>query len=103
MRSFTVLPLTCIVASLTSCATATVDGHRVFGRVQDVSEADIRAAIAAEHRQSTWADKTIYDIQVVSRDEMYLFHQPSSENPSHDVLKRVYGKWHVVDTHVILN
>ena len=103
MRSSLVLSFALIVVILTSCATITVDGHRAFGRVHEVSEADIRAALAAEQRESTWADKTIYDIQVVSSAEMHLFHQPSSENPSHDVLRRVAGKWHVVDKQVILN
>ena len=103
MRSAIVLPFAFIAAILTSCATVTVDGHRVFGRVHDVSEADIRAALAAEQREGSWADKTIYDIQVLSSTEMYLFHQPSSDNPSHDVAKRVGGKWRIVDTRVILN
>ena len=103
MRSFAVLLLASLTLALPSCATVTVDGHRAFGRVHDVSEGDIRAALEAEQRESTWANKTIYDIQVVSSTEMHLFHQPSTENPSHDVLKRVGGKWHVVDTQVILN
>jgi hypothetical protein len=91
-----------VLACLASCATVHVDGHDVFGRVHDVSDADIRAALAAEQRESSWVDKTIYHIEVVSRDEMRLFHQPSRANRSHDVLKRVKGQWHVVDTHVIV-
>jgi hypothetical protein len=102
VRSLTFLPLACVVAGFTSCATTTIDGHPVFGRVEDVSQADIRAALAAEQRESMWADKTIYHIKVISRDEMLLFHLPDRRNPSCDVLKRVHGKWRVVDTHVIV-
>jgi hypothetical protein len=105
MRFSVVLPFALLLLALTSCVTVTpvtVDGHDVFGRVHDVSEADIRAAFAAVPRESTWANKTIYEIQVISSSEMHLFHQPVSENPSHDVMKRVGGKWHVVDTQVIV-
>jgi hypothetical protein len=94
----------CLLALLlVGCATVIVDGHRAYGRIHDVSEADIRAALAADRVQTSWSDKTVYDIQVLSSSEMRLYHRPSTENPSHDLLRRIGGKWRVVDTQVILN
>ena len=90
MRAQVVVPSFLVVA-LTSCATITVDGHRAFGRVNDVSAADIRSALAVDRAQTGWWDKTIYDIRVVNSSELWLYHRPSTENPSHDVLKRVGG------------
>jgi hypothetical protein len=103
MHAFAVLPSGMLAIALTSCATITVDGHRAYGHVHDVSVADIHAALTADRVQTTWWDKTVYDIEVLSSTEMRLYHRPSTENPSHDVLKRVGGTWRVVDTHVILN
>lgn len=103
MRALVVLLCSFLTFTLTSCQTITVDGHRAFGRIHDVSADDIRAALAADRVQTSWWDKTVYDIRVVSSSELWLFKRPSTENPSHDVLRRVGGKWRVVDTAVILN
>jgi hypothetical protein len=85
---------------LTSCASVSVSDTRAYGRVHDVSVADIHAAIDAD-RQHT-AEK-IYEIEVVSADEMRLYHEPRTDaKASYDVIRRVHGKWRFIVAPVIV-
>jgi hypothetical protein len=86
---------------LASCAT--YGDAAISGRRQDVTEADIRAAVAADLAMSQFIHgKKLREIEVVSRDEIRLYWGHSKrEYPGHDVVKRVRGKWQFDGTIVV--
>jgi hypothetical protein len=98
MRSSIALPFAYMLLVLTSCATVRVDGYRVFGRVHEVSEADIRAAVVAFQGSHLYAPSIVGSIQVISHDEIRIY-WPASGN--YDVMKRIRGKWRHVGGMVI--
>jgi hypothetical protein len=80
-------------AILVSCVT-TVDGVWISGRVHDVSENDIRQAIAACRRNDPMRKDNPRQIEVVSRDEIYVYwFERKAVDPSHSTAKRVRGRW----------
>ena len=77
-------------AALASCNTYRVEGAVTFGRVREVSEADIHAAIVAFHRQ--YADITPAQIEIVSHDEIQIYWHSAASGRS-SIVKRVGGRW----------
>jgi hypothetical protein len=78
---------------LSSCA---MYGDAVIsGRQRDVSEADIRAAIAADRATPrAIPGQQLREIEVASPDEIHLFWEFSKrEHPGYNVVKRIHGKW----------
>ncbi len=78
----------------------TVDGVTVSGRANDVSVADIRAAIAADspavEREARFRNITLPSqggkpshVKVVSKNEIHLYWG----GVTHHIVKRVQGKW----------
>jgi hypothetical protein len=77
-----------------------IGGVRVHGSIRDVSVADLHAAIEADR---TAKPGQIYGIEVLSSDEIWIYHEPlSATHPSRDIMKRVHGKWRYFGTPVIL-
>jgi hypothetical protein len=76
-----------------------IDDTRVYGRVHDVSLADIHAAIAEDRLHSK--DK-IYEIEIVSRDEIHLYHKHRWAKANYDIVKRVGRTWRFVSATVIV-
>jgi hypothetical protein len=71
---------------------------RVYGRaLHRVTSADIRAAIhadEAEPKHNTPHNDPISEVDVVSRDEIHIYHGSRPEGVwFHCVIKRVGGKW----------
>ena len=82
-----------VSSALASCNTYRVEGTVTFGRVREVSEADIHAAIVAFHSQ--YSDITPGQIEVISRDEIQIYwHRVSSGRSS--IIKRVGGRWRYI-------
>ena len=87
------LLLSAIVILLGSCATNTVDiaGFPTFGRIQDISEADIRAAVSAYARINPKGPAHVGDIEVISRDEIRIY---VDRAPSDYIsMVRIRGRW----------
>jgi hypothetical protein len=80
------------VMLLTSCATATyVDGVLVTGERQDVSESDVRAAIAALPELKA---QSLTRIRVAAADEILLSYSPQRGTEATEyVVKRSAGRW----------
>jgi hypothetical protein len=73
---------------------------RVYGRLHDVSMADVRAAIDADRLHTK--DK-IYEIEAVSSNEMHLYHERRSNTLNYDIVKRVGGKWKFIEATAIVS
>jgi hypothetical protein len=81
---------------LTSCATPIhVDGVLVTGERQDVSESDVRAAIAAlEAALPELKSQTLTRIRVAAVDEILLSYSPQRRAEATEyVVKRSQGRW----------
>jgi hypothetical protein len=81
---------------LTSCATPIhVDGILVTGERQDVSEPDVRAAIAAlKAALPELKAQTLTRIRVVAADEILLSYSPQRRTEATEyVVKRSKGHW----------
>ena len=88
--------LAAAVAALASCNTYRVAGAVTFGRVHDVSEADIQGAIVAFHH-GEYRDVAVGQIEVVSRDEIHIYWSAKS-SCCLSILKRQQGRWvHITD------
>jgi hypothetical protein len=74
-----------------SCATQKFADAFFYGHTNDVTEADIRAAIAA--RTTFGRDVHVYEIEVVSRDRIRLFLLPRTQGDMCVEVARVRGKW----------
>jgi hypothetical protein len=84
------------VMLLTSCATATyVDGVLVTGESQDVSESDVRAAIAAlKAALPELKAQSLTRIRVAAADEILLSYSPQRGTEATEyVVKRSAGRW----------
>ena len=81
---------------LTSCATPIyVDGVLVTGERQDVSESDVRAAIAAlKAALPELKAQTLTRIRVAAADEILLSYAPQRRAEATEyVVKRSEGRW----------
>jgi hypothetical protein len=87
------LSLVLVAVLFASCATQKFGDALLYGHTKDVTEADIRAALAA--RTTGGPNRRIYEIEVVSRDEIRL-HLMSRSHGGYfaAVITRVRGKWH---------
>ena len=87
-------------ALVSGCASVTVGDARVYGRMHDVSTADIHAAIDADRAHTR---EKIYEIEVVSADEIRLYHERRTDaKASYDIIRRVHGKWRFIVSPVIV-
>src|SRR5205807_1989370 len=85
--------VTVVAFLIASCATETFEGIPVYGRVHDVSPADLRTAVALVRSPGT-AYRQIYAIEVVSSSEIYLYHAPYSPSVGeYNLVQRIRGKW----------
>jgi hypothetical protein len=84
--------LAALVIVLTSCTVSNfyVAGVPTFGRVQDVSVADIEAAISA-YKQSLAVPEQVGPAEVISHDEIRIYQDSECRNFTSMV--RVKGKW----------
>ena len=75
-----------------------LDGIPIFGRVENIPEPTLRAAIVLDRRLLTRPPHKIYLIDVVSRAEIHVYHTP--RNPRWEeylIYKRVAGEWRLQD------
>jgi hypothetical protein len=78
---------------LSSCVT--YESWRVTGSAaKDVTRADIASAIAAARANPHREHDGLRDIEVISRDEIFLYW--TSKEIDH--VQKVGGKWHCMDT-----
>jgi hypothetical protein len=90
-------------AFLSACASVMIGDARAYGRIRDVSIADIHAAIDVDHRESHYADKKVYEIKVISADEIHLFHERRTDaKAEYDIMKRINGKWRFIRSEIIV-
>jgi hypothetical protein len=95
---FSVLLMIATELCLSACAVQMVDGARVYGHLQSVSIGDIRAAMAADKADTgnLFRDR-IYEIDVISRDEMHMYHSRRENGLwNHAIIQRIDGKWESV-------
>jgi hypothetical protein len=84
--------LAALLIVLTSCTVSNfyVAGVPTFGRIQDVSVADIEAAISA-YKQSLAVPEPVGPAEVISHDEIRIYQDSECRNFTSMV--RVKGKW----------
>ena len=102
MRVVRLLVITAVGCALVSCAgqSMIIGDLRVSGVVSEISVADVHAAIAADRAVTK---ERIFAVEVVSRDEMRIYHGPMFvPHASQDIVKRVRGKWRFIGTPVTL-
>ena len=88
---------------LVSCVT-TVDGIWISGRVHEVSEDDIRQAIAACRSNDPSRKGEPRQIEVVSKDEINVYWiERKAVEPSHSIAKRVHGRWTCVERIIVIS
>ena len=88
--------------ALMSCAEQSmmIRDLRVSGLVSEISVPDVHAAIAAD--RAVTKDR-VYAVDVISRDEVWIYHEPMSvRHPTRDVVKHIGGKWRFVMTPIIV-
>jgi hypothetical protein len=82
-----------IIAILFACCSAPlrIAGARTFGRIEDVSSADIQTAVAAYQASVARGPASYGDIEVINHDEIRIYqdHAPSNYHS----MVRVKGKW----------
>ena len=98
MRSSIAVALAVVVSTLVSCASLRIGDIHVYGwALKRVTRADVEEAIRAdqaEPKHNTPHDDPITEVDVVSRDEIDIYHGPRLESPwFHCVIKRIRGKW----------
>ena len=84
--------LTAAALLFSSCATQKFGDAIIYGRTKDVTDADVRAAIAARTSLSRMAH--VYEIEVVNRDRirLYLIQRGHGGDICVEMV-RVRGKW----------
>src|SRR5437764_246762 len=91
-----------IVFTLISCVT-TADGIWVTGRIGDVSEEDIRHAIASSRNEYIRQARPM-QIDVISRDEIHVFWTNfKGAGQGYGIAKRVHGKWTCEERVIVLS
>jgi hypothetical protein len=97
MRLSLAISLITIAFALPSCASTSIGGTRVYGRVlHRVTAADIQAAIDADKRTSGEHKMfgEINEVDVVRTDEIHIYHGRRLEGLwPHCIVLRVNGKW----------
>jgi hypothetical protein len=75
-----------------------LDGIPIYGQVENIPEPTLRAAIVLDRRLRTGRPRKIYLIDVVSREELHVYHTP--RNPrweEYHIYKRIAGEWRLQD------
>jgi len=75
-----------------------LDGIPIYGHVENIPEPTLRAAIVLDRSLLTGPPRKIYLIDVVSREELHVYHTP--RNPrweEYQIYKRIAGEWRVQD------
>ena len=75
-----------------------LDGIPTYGRVENIPEPTLRAAIVLDRSLLPSPPRKIYLIDVASRAELHVYHTP--RNPrweEYQIYKRVAGEWRVQD------
>ncbi len=88
--------LASIMAALlvSSCATQTFEGIPLYGRVHDVSPADLLTAITLVRNKPGTAYRQIYAIEVVSSSDIHLYHaRYDGKVGEYNRMQRIGGKW----------
>jgi predicted small secreted protein len=98
MRRNILIALAAVASTLASCASMRIGDIRVYGwALNRVTRADIEAAIRAdeaEQKRNSPHNDPISEVDVVSRDEIHIYHGPRVEGVwFHCIIKRVNGKW----------
>jgi|SRR5437588_8768101 len=97
MKKVLIALLLIVACSVSSCSEMMIGDARVYGRVGDVSRADIEAAIAADRAAFRQGGFTVYEIQIANHDEIRIFHERrTNAKASYSVVRRVRGKWRFV-------
>ena len=79
-----------VAFSLSSCALTVGEVH-AYGPVWLVTHEDIRATISADHGCSPMSQDKIAYIDIISRDEMHVYHAFGIS--MYDDIRRVRGHW----------
>ncbi len=79
-----------LACALFSCASLTVGDTRLSGQLKQVSVADIHSVIEADRPHSKGR---IYEIEVVSSEEVHIYHDTRTRTINYDVVRRVHGRW----------
>ena len=96
MRRIRCVLLIVTSAVLASCNTFGVAGAPTFGRVHEISVADIEAAVAAYKAAHIYEDTSVAQIQVISHDEVRLY---GDRGPGpYVIMRHVHGKWRYYNT-----
>ena len=92
MARSAILAVTTLIL-LTSCA-GTMDGIWLSGPLRDVTEQDIRQAIAACSGGGYVPKVKPRQIDVISRNEIHVYwFSHKTVNATYDIAKRVRGRW----------
>jgi hypothetical protein len=88
------LAFTAAAFLVSSCATQRFEGIPLYGRVHDVSPADLRTAIALVRYKPNTAYRQIYAIDVASSNDIHLYHAPYDGKVGlYNRVERIGGKW----------
>src|SRR5436190_18282416 len=74
-----------------SCATQRFNDALIYGHTKDVTDADVRAALAA---RASLREMHVYEIEVVNRDKIRLYLMPRGQGGDIcDEVVRSRGQW----------
>jgi len=90
MRPAFFLGIVSLTCSLFSCASVTVGDIRLSGQLRRVSVADIQSVIEVDRLHST---RRIYEIEVVSSEEIHIWHDTRGRTINVDIVRRTRGRW----------
>jgi hypothetical protein len=98
MRRAIAVSLLTVASTLVSCASMRIGDTRIYGfALSRVTLADIQAAMRADeasHKHNGIQNDPITEVDVVSRDEMHIYHGRRLEGLwFHCVVERINGKW----------
>ncbi len=95
MRLRIVVSLAAIGSMLAACSSVKIGDTRVYGfALHRVTLADIRAAIRADETAHTPHDDPISEVDVVSRDEIHIYHGRRLEGLVVSLYYQAH-RWHV--------
>jgi len=81
-----------LALALASCAPLQMGDVPVFGRVHSVSASDIHSAIVADQRGRV-GPPPVHHIEVISSNEIRVYHTSRGIDEVYDVVRRVDGQW----------
>ena len=90
MRPVFVFGTVSLACGVFSCASVTVGDMRLSGQLKQVSVTDLNSVIEADRRHSK---RRIYEIEVVSSEEMHVYHDTRTRTINYDIVRRVHGRW----------